>query len=216
MKKYESKRNGQIAELVSQTEEQVTMRFEDGEEKSFSPATLKRWWVEIEEPQANEEQIAETVKELVQEEQSLRTEIPSLAEEIMEEEQEESTNEVEEKPAEVKKEVKKRNIEPHSLKGFIEEEALLRNCTLYSGKVKTLVSIKIEGKACMAFTFSSKGVNLWLKSLVCENITKEYNKTNHLFDARIKLSEEDKKTKDLILKLMEASIQYQLNKKASK
>ncbi|NLZ81972.1 MAG: hypothetical protein GX913_09290 [Clostridiales bacterium] len=212
MKKYESKRNGQIAELVSQTEEQVTMRFEDGEEKSFSPATLKRWWVEIEEPQANEEQIAETVKELVQEEQSLRTEIPSLAEEIMEEEQEESTNEVEEKPAEVKKEVKKRNIEPHSLKGFIEEEARKRNCILFSGKVKALVSIKLENGTAMAFTFSGKGVNLWVKSINCEGITDDYKKTKHLFDARIAMREDTPEARELIIKLLEKSIETQKNK----
>ena len=54
MTRFISVRNEQVAELVSRTDEQVVLKMEDGKEKSISPATLKRWWKEIEEPQTEE------------------------------------------------------------------------------------------------------------------------------------------------------------------
>ena len=54
MTRFISIRNEQVAELVSRTDEQVVLKMEDGKEKSISPATLKRWWKEIEEPQTEE------------------------------------------------------------------------------------------------------------------------------------------------------------------
>jgi len=209
MKKFKSVRNGQIAELVSENEKQIILKLESGEQKTLSSSTVKRWWKQVE----DEVQELPQSEEVEQEEKPAEEKNEAIIEQKDESHKEEKKMEKLEKE---KKSNKSKNITPHALKDFIEKEALLRNCTLYSGKVKALVSIKIEGKACMAFTFSGKGINLWLRSLVCEGITAEYNKTNHLFDARIKLSGEDKKTKDLILKLMEAAIQYQLKKKAAK
>ena len=50
MKKFKSVRNGQIAELVSENEQQVTIRLEESEEeRNISLATLKRWWKPYEE-----------------------------------------------------------------------------------------------------------------------------------------------------------------------
>jgi len=42
MKKFKSTRTGQIAEIVSESDNQVVIRLENGDEKSISPATLKR------------------------------------------------------------------------------------------------------------------------------------------------------------------------------
>ena len=79
--------------------------------------------------------------------------------------------------------------------------------------MKALVSIKHDKVTAMAFTFGKKGVNLWLREVNCDGITNEYNKTNHLFGARIKLTELTEESKQLIIKLIEKSINFVLDKK---
>ena len=62
MRKFKSVRNGQIAELVSENEQQVTIRLEESEEeRNISPATLKRWWKPYEEESVTEEPQTEEI-----------------------------------------------------------------------------------------------------------------------------------------------------------
>ena len=212
MKKFESKRNGQIAELVSQTEEQVTMRFEDGEEKSFSPATLKRWWTEIEEPQTDEPEVIEEVEEPIAPEQ------------------EEATEEVEEEPAEEIQEEKEEKEEPkekpkkkgrakisgnHPLKDYLEGLALERETEVFQATVPSFRSLKVGGRMYMAFTFNKKAVTLWLRSAAVEDLT-EYKKMNHMFDARVRFEEDNEENRAKMKELWEASLNFQIERQKKK
>ena len=51
MRKFKSKKNGQTADEVKSNEQMITLKLQDGVEKTITIATLKRWWEEIKEEQ---------------------------------------------------------------------------------------------------------------------------------------------------------------------
>lgn len=184
MKKIESIRNGQLAEILKEDENNVLIKLENGEEKKLSQSTIKRWW-------------------------KIVAEIIPQSEEIIQEEPAEEA-----KVEEIKNE--EEIIKSNNLKEFIIEESSKRNCTIFSGKVKALVSIKYNNVTALAFTFGKKGINLWLRETNCEGITDSFKKTNHLFGARISLKEVTDENKKLIINLIEKSIEYVIEKQNKK
>jgi hypothetical protein len=205
MKKYESVRNGQIAELVSENKQQVIIRLEEsGEERNISPATLKRWWKPHEEEPVTEEPQTE---EIIQEEPAEEDNVIDITED--------------EEPA-PKKEKKKEAKKPretisgdHPLKNFLEKLAEERQTEVFIASVPSFRSLKVGGRMYMAFTFNKKGVTLWMRSKAVEELT-EYKKMNHMFDARVHFGEDTPENREEITKLLDASLEFQKNRKTKK
>jgi hypothetical protein len=169
MTRFVSVRNERVAELVSQTDEQVVLKMEDGKEKSISPDTLKRWWKEIEEPQT--EEITSTDEVVAEADQAV---------------EEETVAKVEKK---AKKPAKKKTIDnPHPLKKVIEDLAAEMGTEVTTATVPTFKSLKVEGRRYGAFTFDEESVTLWLNSEAIEGLT-DYRKIKHILDARIRFEE---------------------------
>jgi hypothetical protein len=169
MTRFVSLRNERVAELVSQTDEQVVLKMEDGKEKSISPDTLKRWWKEIEEPQT--EEITSTDEVVAEADQAV---------------EEETVAKVEKK---AKKPAKKKTIDnPHPLKKVIEDLAAEMGTEVTTATVPTFKSLKVEGRRYGAFTFDEESVTLWLNSEAIEGLT-DYRKIKHILDARIRFEE---------------------------
>jgi hypothetical protein len=191
MKKFKSVRNGQIAELVSENEQQVTIRLEESrEERNISHATLKRWW----KPMKDEE-----VQGQPQEEPK----------------QEETKSEKKTKTEKASKQKRETISGDHPLKVFIEQLSEERQTEVFVATVPGFRSLKVDGRMYMAFTFNKKGVTLWMRSAAVKDIT-EFKKMNHMFDARVQFSEDNKASKDKITKLLDASLEFQKNKQAGK
>lgn len=228
MKKFKSVRNGQVAELVSENEKQIIVRLESGEEKALSPATLKRWWKPMEE-EVEQPQSEEVVEEATQEEATEETveapaeevnvidvtgeDVPIEHADVIKEEE----PKVEKKSKEEKapKEKRTRVSGDHSLKGFIEQLAAERSTEVFEATVQSFRSLKVDGKMYMAFTFNKNGVTLWMRSAAVKDVT-EFKKMNHMFDARVQFSEDNKTTRDKITKLLDVSLAFQKNKQAAK
>ena len=188
MTRFVSVRNGKVAELVSRTDEQVVLKMEDGKEKSISPATLKRWWKEIKEPQT--EEITST------------DEVVAEADPVIEEE---PVAKVEKK---AKKPAKKKTIDnPHPLKKVIEDLAAEIGTEVTTATVPTFKSLKVEGKRYGAFTFDDDSVTLWLYSEAIEGLT-EFRKIKHILDARVKFEEMNDENVSKVKQLVLASLAF--------
>ena len=229
MKKYKSVRNGQIAELISENEQQVVIKLESGEEKALSHATLNRWWKLMEDEEMQEQPQSEVVEEATQEEATEAVEEPAEeTEEVVEEEQpiqEESAPE-EPKQEETKSEKKAKTEKTpkqkretvsgdHPLKFFIEQLAIERQTEVFVATVPSFRSLKVDGRMYMAFTFNKKGVTLWMRSKAVGELT-EYKKVNHMFDARVHFGEDTLESRKEIEKLLDASLEFQKNHRAKK
>lgn len=199
MTRFVSVRTEQVAELVSRTVEQVVLKMEDGKEKSISPATLKRWWKEIEEPQTEEitptdEVVAEAEEITLTEAEVKYAELDAAVIEEMTQPEENTAEQIEEEPVakvekKAKKSAKKKTIDnPHPLKKVIEDLAAEMGTEVTTATVPTFKSLKVEGKRYGAFTFDEESVTLWLNSEAIEGLT-AYKKINHILDARIRFEE---------------------------
>lgn len=230
MKKYKSVRNGQIAELVSENEKQVIIKLESGEEKAISPATLKRWWKLMEDEEVQEQPQSEVVEEATQEEATKVVEEPAeeteetiveqkeaIIEEPASEEpkQEETKSEKKTKTEKASKQKRKTISSDHPLKAFIEQLAIERGTEVFEATVPSFRSLKVDGKMYMAFTFNKNGITLWMRSKAVQDLT-QFKKMNHMFDARVHFDEETKENKEKIIKLLDASLEFQKNKQAGK
>lgn len=226
MKKFKSIRNGQVAELISENEKQVIIKLETGEEKAISPATLKRWWKEMEEEPQSEEVVTEATQEETTEEP---VEEPAEEVNVIDVTDEEPAQidftefedapEPEEQPEPKKEKKPKKKRERISgdrpLKEFIEGLATERNTEVFQATVPSFRSLKVDGKMYMAFTFNKKGVTLWMRSAAVQDIT-EYKKMNHMFDARVQFGEDNAENRKEITKLLDASLKFQIDKQAAR
>lgn len=233
MKKFQSVRNGQVAELVSENEKQIIVKLESGEEKAISPATLKRWWKPMEEEVDEQPQSEEVVEEATQEQPAEEVTVIDITEE--EDTPIESADDIEKNDEPVSEEPKQEEVKPekkvkeekapkekrtrisgdHPLKGFIEQLATERSTEVFEATVPSFRSLKVDGKMYMAFTFNKNGITLWMRSAAVKDVT-EFKKMNHMFDARVQFSEDNKTTRDKITKLLDVSLEFQKNKQAAK
>ena len=117
------------------------------------------------------------------------------------------TGKVAEKEKKVKEPKAPRQISP--LKDVVETIVKAAGCTIFVTRVKGFHTIKLDGHMCMAFTFSTKGIVLWLRTKALDGLNIEYKTMKHMFDARISLTEDNEKTANLIRKCVAASVEYQ-------
>lgn len=229
-------RNNAEFELVSKDGDDITLKdLNSGKERIVNRKSYERFYKEVEEEvveeveDLEEEETEEEVDEEASED-SEEEEVEDADEDTVEdceEEDEESEEEPEPvkpvkrgtKKAEAKKEpkpkkekkVKKpkapRQISP--LKDVVETIVKAAGCTIFVTRVKGFHTIKLDGHMCMAFTFSTKGIVLWLRTKALDGLNIEYKTMKHMFDARISLTEDNEKTANLIRKCVAASVEYQ-------
>lgn len=206
-KLFKSIKNGTIAKLVAENGDSVMLHILDtDEEKVIASATLKRWWKPCEDGWEEVEDFEETDKVNDAPVKPAKTEaaVPQEKKEVKKEA----------RPSKSKEEAINdySGISQHIF-DFIEKMQEEHNITLFSSeKVKGFYSLKKDDKIYMALTFSKKsGVTLWLRSKAIEGIA-EYKHYNHAFDARIILSSWNLEIYDLLTKLHNASLEFQLEK----
>lgn len=223
-------RNNVEFELVSKDGDDITLKdLNSGKERIVNRKSYERFYKEV------EEEVVEEVEDL--EEEETEEEVDKEASEDSEEEEvedadedavedcEEEDEEPEEEPepvkpvkrgtkkAEAKKEKKvkepkaPRQISP--LKDVVETIVKAAGCTIFVTRVKGFHTIKLDGHMCMAFTFSTKGIVLWLRTKALDGLNIKYKTMKHMFDARISLTEDNEKTANLIRKCVAASVEYQ-------
>lgn len=229
-------RNNAEFELVSKDGDDITLKdLNSGKERIVNRKSYERFYKEVEEEvveeveDLEEEETEEEVDEEASED-SEEEEVEDADEDAVEdceEEDEESEEEPEPvkpvkrgtKKAEAKKEPKpkkeKKVKEPKAprqispLKDVVETIVKAAGCTIFVTRVKGFHTIKLDGHMCMAFTFSTKGIVLWLRTKALDGLNIEYKTMKHMFDARISLTEDNKKTANLIRKCVAASVEYQ-------
>lgn len=229
-------RNNAEFELVSKDGDDITLKdLNSGKERIVNRKSYERFYKEVEEEvveeveDLEEEETEEEVDEEASED-SGEEEVEDADEDAVEdceEEDEESEEEPEPvkpvkrgtKKAEAKKEPKpkkeKKVKEPKAprqispLKDVVETIVKAAGCTIFVTRVKGFHTIKLDGHMCMAFTFSTKGIVLWLRTKALDGLNIEYKTMKHMFDARISLTEDNEKTANLIRKCVAASVEYQ-------
>lgn len=231
-------RNNAEFELVSKDGDDITLKdLNSGKERIVNRKSYERFYKEVEEEVV--EEIEDLEEEETEEEVDKEASEDSEEEEVedadedavedCEEEDEESEEEPEPEPvkpvkrgtkkAEAKKEPKpkkeKKVKEPKAprqispLKDVVETIVKAAGCTIFVTRVKGFHTIKLDGHMCMAFTFSTKGIVLWLRTKALDGLNIEYKTMKHMFDARISLTEDNEKTANLIRKCVAASVEYQ-------
>lgn len=229
-------RNNAEFELISKDGDDITLKdLNSGKERIVNRKSYERFYKEVEEEvveeveDLEEEETEEEVDEEASED-SEEEEVEDADEDAVEdceEEDEESEEEPEPvkpvkrgtKKAEAKKEPKpkkeKKVKEPKAprqispLKDVVETIVKAAGCTIFVTRVKGFHTIKLDGHMCMAFTFSTKGIVLWLRTKALDGLNIEYKTMKHMFDARISLTEDNEKTANLIRKCVAASVEYQ-------
>ena len=229
-------RNNAEFELVSKDGDDITLKdLNSGKERIVNRKSYERFYKEVEEEVVEEVEDLEEeeTEEEVDKEASEDTEEEEVedADEDAVEDCEEEDEEFEEEPepvkpvkrgtkkAEAKKEPKpkkeKKVKEPKAprqispLKDVVETIVKAAGCTIFVTRVKGFHTIKLDGHMCMAFTFSTKGIVLWLRTKALDGLNIEYKTMKHMFDARISLTEDNEKTANLIRKCVAASVEYQ-------
>lgn len=229
-------RNNAEFELVSKDGDDITLKdLNSDKARIVNRQSYERFYKEVEEEvveeveDLEEEETEEEVDEEASED-SEEEEVEDADEDTVEdceEEDEESEEEPEPvkpvkrgtKKAEAKKEPKpkkeKKVKEPKAprqispLKDVVETIVKAAGCTIFVTRVKGFHTIKLDGHMCMAFTFSTKGIVLWLRTKALDGLNIEYKTMKHMFDARISLTEDNEKTANFIRKCVAASVEYQ-------
>lgn len=233
-KMVKSVRNEQVAEVVFQDSEKAVILMQDtGEEKEIKLATFKRWWKEIpsEGTEAPAKEVSEstitpnkTSKLLMREpgqypaDPEPEKEVEEIIPDVVIPTSETKITKTVKEPKQPKKEKPDTpKIDPENLplKRLVEKIAEELGTEVFVPSVKNFRSIKVDGKMYMAFTFNKKDMTLWLRSKAIGDIAK-YKKTQHMFDARIKIDNLDARIENMIRDLMKASKEYQVNKMAEK
>lgn len=229
-------RNNAEFELVSKDGDDITLKdLNSGKERIVNRKSYERFYKEVEEEVVEEVEDLEEeeTEEEVDEEASEDSEEEEVedADEDAVEDCEEEDEEFEEEPepvkpvkrgtkkAEAKKEPKpkkeKKVKEPKAprqispLKDVVETIVKAAGCTIFVTRVKGFHTIKLDGHMCMAFTFSTKGIVLWLRTKALDGLNIEYKTMKHMFGARISLTEDNEKTANFIRKCVAASVEYQ-------
>lgn len=208
-------RNGVLAEVISENEETVQLKMKDsGEVKDFTTATFKRWWKEAEGEEVSQTTPAENndSKEDTAGADQGKTNDTGKEDKSGKNGKKEDAADGEDKP---KKKGRTVVAGDHPLKGVIESLATEKGLDIFEGKVKGFRSLKVDGNMCMAFTFNTKGISLWLREAAIAGLNLEYKHMNHMFNARVNVTEDNAESKVLIEKVLDASIKYQVEKKAS-
>lgn len=205
MKTYQSIKTQQKAGLVEQTETGVTLITEAGETKQFSASTFGRWWREVPGVEFTAPDVAVPAPEAAQPAEPEQPAAPA----------EPAAPEAPKAPKEKKQRGRTKVAGDHPLRAVIEDYATKQGHTIFQGKITGFRSVKVDGHMYMAFNFNTRSVTLQLRSKAIQGIC-EYKTLNHMFDARVTLTDSTPETQQLVKKLMDASLAYQLNKPSRK
>lgn len=223
MKVICTRNNAEFEFVRMEGEDYVLADPETGKEKIINAKAYKRFYKEVEEPED------EVVDEEVEETESEDVEDEEAEEEVEEAEEEEAPKEEpkskakkapakEKKAAAKAKEPKAKKVkEPKApreispLKDIVEKIVLAADCTIFETQVKGFHTFKVAEHMCMAMTFSTKGVVLWLRTKVLKDLDLgiNYKPMKHMFDARLPITEVTDENVDLIRKLVAAHVEYQ-------
>lgn len=200
MKVICTRNNAEFEFVRMEGENYVLADPETDKEKIINVKAYKRFYKEVEEPEdsvVDEEVEEETESEDVEDEEEV------------EEAEEEETPKEEPKPKKVKEPKAPREISP--LKDIVEKIVLAADCTIFETQVKGFHTFKVAEHMCMAMTFSTKGVVLWLRTKVLKDLDLgiNYKPMKHMFDARLPITEVTDENVDLIRKLVAAHVEYQ-------
>lgn len=204
MKVICTRNNAEFEFVRMEGEDYVLADPETGKEKIINAKAYKRFYKEVEEPED------EVVDEEVEETESEDVEDEEAEEEVEEAEEEEAPKEEPKSKAKKVKEPKApREISP--LKDIVEKIVLAADCTIFETQVKGFHTFKVAEHMCMAMTFSTKGVVLWLRTKVLKDLDLgiNYKPMKHMFDARLPITEVTDENVDLIRKLVAAHVEYQ-------
>lgn len=183
-------RNNAEFELVSKDGDDITLKdLNSGKERIVNRKSYERFYKEVEEEVVEEEpEPVKPVKRGAKKAEAKKEPKPK-------------------KEKKVKEPKAPRQISP--LKDVVETIVKAAGCTIFVTRVKGFHTIKLDGHMCMAFTFSTKGIVLWLRTKALDGLNIEYKTMKHMFDARISLTEDNEKTANLIRKCVAASVEYQ-------
>lgn len=208
MTKVVNIRNKTEWELLAQSDNGVKLKdLETGKEKMITNEVYNCWYkvVESDEGATQEETPAEEgpqVEEPVEEKQPIE-DIPE------ETPAEEKPKKKVGRPRKEKAPKEPKSKEPFVLKEILEKILKAAECEIFITQVKGFHTVKIGGKMCMAYTFSTKGITLWMRSAAIENLNLETKYMKHMFDRRLTLKENNEETVDIMRQVVAASVEYQ-------
>lgn len=235
MKLYKNIKTHELAELVeepSQNEENFyRLKYSDGRIENYYKGKFKSTF-----------QSAETINIIIQEERKMELNTTKVGDVV---ETENSKKESNKKEKEVKKDATKvgkrgraKTAGDHPLRFTVENHTKEQNekndgndYEVFEAKVPGFRSMKVNSNMYAAMTFNQKGLTLWLRSEAIAGVTIpasiEIKKMNHMFDTRVKfldvpaeegvpaVSAATAENIACIHKLLDASIKFQLEKKAN-
>lgn len=198
MKKVINTRTNVEYEVVGNTDVGVSLKeMGSGKEKVITHEVYNKWYRVVGEEPATE---AEPVEQPKEEEVEQPTEV-------------EETENVEEKPKKkvrVKKEKAPKEPKQISvLKDVLEKILKAAGCEIFITQVKGFHTVKVGGKMAMAYTFSTKGIVLWMRSKAIETLNIETKVMKHMFDRRLSIQENTEENVELIRKIVAVSVDYQ-------
>ena len=224
MKVICTRNNAEFEFVRMEGEDYVLANPETGKEKIINAKAYKRFYKEVEEPEdlvvdeeveeetesedVEDEEAEEEVEE-AEEEEAPKEEPKSKAKKAPAKEKKAASKAKEPKPKKVKEPKAPREISP--LKDIVEKIVLAADCTIFETQVKGFHTFKVAEHMCMAMTFSTKGVVLWLRTKVLKDLDLgiNYKPMKHMFDARLPITEVTDENVDLIRKLVAAHVEYQ-------
>lgn len=203
-------------ELLSISDNGVKLKdLSTGKEKIITNEVYNKWYKVIEQEEAKEAaDVPEGIP--VQEEnpeQEQPAEEPKAEEPVTEPKEEEKP--AEEKPKKrgrAKKEKapkEPKSKEPSVLKSVLEKILKAAGCEIFVTQVKGFHTVKVGGKMAMAYTFSTRGIVLWMRSKAIETLNIETKYMKHMFDRRLALYENNEETVELMRKIVAVSVEYQ-------
>ena len=231
MKVICTRNNAEFEFVRMEGEDYVLADPETGKEKIINAKAYKRFYKEVEEPEdpvvdeeveeetesedvEDEEEVEEAEEEETPKEEPKTKKAPAKEKKAAAKAKEPKTKKAAAKAKEPKtKKVKEpkapREISP--LKDIVEKIVLAADCTIFETQVKGFHTFKVAEHMCMAMTFSTKGVVLWLRTKVLKDLDLgiNYKPMKHMFDARLPITEVTDENVDLIRKLVAAHVEYQ-------
>lgn len=224
MKVICTRNNAEFEFVRMEGEDYVLADPETGKEKIINAKAYKRFYKEVEEPEdevvdeeveetesedVEDEEAEEEVEEVEEEEEDPKEEPKPKAKKVPAKEKKAAAKAKEPKPKKVKEPKAPREISP--LKDIVEKIVLAADCTIFKTQVKGFHTFKVAEHMCMAMTFSTKGVVLWLRTKVLKDLDLgiNYKPMKHMFDARLPITEVTDENVDLIRKLVAAHVEYQ-------
>lgn len=208
MTKVVNTRNKTEWELLAQSDNGVKLKdLETGKEKMITNEVYNRWYkvVESDEEDTQEETPVEDIPEAEVKAEEVKEEAAEPAEPVAEEKPKKKAG----RPRKEKAPKEPKSKEPSVLKEILEKIVKAAECEIFITQVKGFHTVKIGGKMCMAYTFSTKGITLWMRSAAIENLNLETKYMKHMFDRRLMLKENNEETVDIMRKVVAASVEYQ-------